>query len=209
MMASLESFIGDRYNREARVVPALLALAPAVLALFVWLPTLREFGPALVTFIGFFGGLIWLSHLARQCGADVEWRIFKNKNSFPTTVLLQHDETDPAPKEFSLKPTQKEAYKKYLSELNPYLTFPADAGEEQRDPSAARGRYEQAIEWLREMTRDSKKFPLVLEENIAYGFSKNLRGMREIALWCAGTGLAGGLFASLYGWSIKSAPPSA
>ena len=42
--------------------------------------------------------------------------------------------------------------------------------------------YEVAISFLREITRDTSKFPLVLAENINYGFRRNLWGLKAYGL---------------------------
>jgi hypothetical protein len=52
------------------------------------------------------------------------------------------------------------------------------AAQEQADPAAADGFYKRSGDWLRENTRNAKKFPLVLNENINYGFHRNLLALR-------------------------------
>jgi len=54
--------------------------------------------------------------------------------------------------------------------------------EEAADPTAADGLYQSAIDWLLEQTRDTRKFSLLLNENIDYGFRRNLLGLKPIAL---------------------------
>ena len=54
--------------------------------------------------------------------------------------------------------------------------------EEAADPTAADGLYQSAIDWLLEQTRDTRKFGMLLNENIDYGFRRNLLGLKPIAL---------------------------
>jgi hypothetical protein len=72
--------------------------------------------------------------------------------------------------------------------------IPPTADQENANPAAADGFYTRGCDWLRENTRDTKKFPLVLSENINYGFHRNLLGLRTpgfflnaliVALCCA------------------------
>jgi hypothetical protein len=60
------------------------------------------------------------------------------------------------------------------------------AESEGSDPDAAEREYDDAIATLRELTRDQKRFPLVFEENVNYGFRRNCLGIRPIALGIAG-----------------------
>ena len=202
-----DAIMGDRYNREARVVPALLSLAPVVISLFIWVPPLRDFVPGLVTFIGFFGGLIWLSYLSRPRAHRAQNLIFGNRARLPTTLMLRHDgaalANNAACAEYALNGKQKDEYKKLFQELNQELTFPSQ-DEERQDPTAADVQYEFATEWLREVTRDAKRFPLVIEENISYGFHLTFFALRDIALRSAAFSFIAGVAATLLASALKS-----
>ena len=170
----IEALIRDRYNREARLAPALLVALPAALVLFSWFPGLRALGPALVALLGFCGGIVWLSHLARDRGKTIEVKLFAEWDGMPSTAMLRHrDQRLPAP----LKARYKACLHKHLSDL----FFPS-ATEEERDPQAADAIYEAAGAWLLTQTRDRKRFGLLFEENVNYGFRRNFRGMRPVAL---------------------------
>ncbi len=56
------------------------------------------------------------------------------------------------------------------------------AAEEEQNQAAADAFYEQAGTWLRENTRDTKKFSILFNENITYGYRRNLLGLKWIAL---------------------------
>ena len=56
------------------------------------------------------------------------------------------------------------------------------AAEEEKDQTAADAFYEQAGTWLRENTRDTKKFSILFGENVTYGYRRNLLGLKWIAL---------------------------
>jgi hypothetical protein len=61
------------------------------------------------------------------------------------------------------------------------LQFP-DATSEASDPTKVAVICESAVKWLREATRDTKKFSLVFAENTNYGFRRNLLGVKPLAL---------------------------
>ena len=71
------------------------------------------------------------------------------------------------------------------------------------DPDAADKVYESCIHFLRERTRDYGQFPLVLDENMNYGFRRNLWGWKPLGI----ASCAIGLLASLgrLGWEIYRA----
>ena len=53
---------------------------------------------------------------------------------------------------------------------------------ERRNQQAADEFYELAGTWLREKTRDTKKFPILFNELVTYGFRRNLLGVKWPAL---------------------------
>jgi hypothetical protein len=171
----IESLIRDRYNREARLAPALLVALPAVLVLFGWFPALRSVGPALVSLLGFCGGVVWLSHLARDRGKTIEPQLFAAWEGMPSTAMLRHRDTRlPAP--------LKARYKACLHRHLPDLIFPS-VEEETQDPITADAIYEAAGAWLLTQTRDRTRFGLLFEENVNFGFRRNFRGMKPVALF--------------------------
>ena len=50
------------------------------------------------------------------------------------------------------------------------------------NPTDADQYYISAINYLREKTRDSEKYPLILKENMNYGFSRNLLAFKSTAI---------------------------
>ena len=74
----------------------------------------------------------------------------------------------------------KERYRTFLAtKLD--VTIPS-AEVEAADQAAADAFYEQGGVWLRQHTRDRNKFPLLFNENVTYGFRRNLLGVKWIAL---------------------------
>ena len=69
--------------------------------------------------------------------------------------------------------TEKQALHKAIKRLNPHLSMPSP-GEEARDLDYRDQRYDRATAWLCNQTRDTEKLPLILAENVSYGFARNL-----------------------------------
>jgi hypothetical protein len=71
--------------------------------------------------------------------------------------------------------------------------------EQAADPDAADECYRAAADWLREQTRDQKKFEMLHGENRAYGFRRNLLGLRPFGLALTGLSLVGDVVALYFG----------
>ncbi len=79
--------------------------------------------------------------------------------------------------------------------------------EEVRDPVGADQHYEAAVSFLREATRDTSKFPLVLAENVNYGFRRNLWGLKPYGLAFAVLATAASWGLSLLSAGLPTAEP--
>ena len=165
----------DRYTILARVLPAAIVVAPAVAAGYAWIPLdLSVFkgalALALLTAIAFA-----LSFVPRDAGKRLEERLVSEWGGLPSTAVLRHCDTT-----FGYE--SKLRFHKRLVELGAVRRMP-NKTEEANDPSAADTIYASACTWLRSKTRDTKKFSLLFDENIRYGFMRNLLG-------CKGCGVA-------------------
>ena len=56
------------------------------------------------------------------------------------------------------------------------------AEDELSDPLRANDFYLSGANWLREHTRDTRKFSILFNDNITYGFRRNLLGLKPVAL---------------------------
>ena len=70
----------------------------------------------------------------------------------------------------------KVRYHAFLSDRIDGWSAPSQVDEAQ-DPVTAELVYDSAVRWLREMTRDRKRYGLVFKENVSYGFRRNLYGL--------------------------------
>jgi hypothetical protein len=129
-----------------------------------------------------------LAQLARDRGKELQASLFAEWGGTPTTVRLRH-------RDLTINPITKARYHNKASSLLG-VPFPSDS-EELEDAKRADDLYEAFGDCLRDHTRDSSQFPLVLEENINFGFRRNMLGLRFIGLLLAVIG-SGVNFALLF-----------
>jgi len=153
------------------VLPAAIVVTPAVAAGYAWIPL--DFSVfkgvvalALLTAIAFA-----LSFVPRDAGKRLEERLVSEWGGLPSTAVLRHRDTT-----FGCE--SKLRFHKRLVELGAVRRMP-DKAEESNDPSASDTVYASACTWLRSKTRDAKKFSLLFDENIRYGFMRNLLGCKS------------------------------
>nr|ART37969.1 F37 [uncultured bacterium] len=172
MEALLKLF--DGYSRKARLYPALLSLAPivwtALLACGVAPGNIAAEG--LIALVVTLGGTYLLANLARSRGKLLEERLKETWGGWPTTLLLRHANT-------SLDPYTKARYHETLTKLTG-LTMPTEAEERARQKDCDH-RYRAATTKLLELRRDAK-YKMLHQENAAYGFRRNLLGLKPVAL---------------------------
>ncbi len=87
--SAVESLLGDRYTREARLAPAFLSLFPVLLVLIISFKGLRDTIPALLSLLCVFGVVRWISHIARGIGDKKEIKLFRDWKGKPTTTMLR------------------------------------------------------------------------------------------------------------------------
>ncbi len=162
----------DRYSLGARVAPAFVSLIPAILAVGATAPetlSLNWSGGATIVSIA---ASFFFAQFGRNFGKIKEPGLWAQWGGAPTTQLLRHRNT-------SINPLSRERYHKRLRQLRPDLPFP-DAEAEAANPEKADTVYAELVRFLIERTRDTKRFPLVMKENINYGFLRNLWGLKPI-----------------------------
>ena len=164
----------DTYSLKARVYPALLALIPPIIIGAVWLSPYATRFKSLGILICTCGGLFVLANISRSLGKKLEQKLLIKWGGWQTTKLLRHRDSQ-------LDLHSKNRYKNTLEAHLENLKFPT-ADEERTNPSEADAIYSTAISYLIEKTRDPKSFSILLNENIHYGFWRNLLGLKPIAL---------------------------
>ncbi len=210
-LAAVESLLGDRYTREARLAPAFLSLLPVLLLLLAWVGDVQKAIPGLLTLVCFFGVMHWIAQITRGIGDAREVALFRRWGGKPTTTALRlHPAAckqcgEPEIGRFLPTPGQREIVEAFYNSRfhdknspGKEEKFPTGRDEEPcilKDKAAAPGEptdaldrlYETYVARLREVTRE---VPLVFEENISYGFQRNLYSLKWWAFGCGVVALA-------------------
>ena len=228
--SAVESLLGDRYTREARLGPAFLSVFPIFLSMMVWFPGLRKAVPALLTLFCVFGVVRWISHIARGIGDRKEKDLFSKWGGKPTTTMLRFTANrvriDEIQGGIEVEHLLREAPP--LERIGSVLTdrrgpsFPTAAEEQQVvheaihkvdiaryssaldeddvKANALDALYESVIAWMRENARTNK---LVFEENVSYGFQRNFYALREFAITCGLLSIVLQIGAALAAWKLR------
>lgn len=162
----------DAYSTRARLFPAVLAGAPALALAAACVTWAHLAVSSVIATIAIAVLLFVLADVARRRGRAIEPMIEDKLGGRPS-ALRHRDQT--------LDTHSKQRYLAFLAEKLG-TTAPA-AEDEAKDPKAAEEFYNRASAWLREHTRDTKKFHILFEENITYGFRRNLYGLKWVGLF--------------------------
>lgn len=162
--------IFDTYGRRARLQPTLYVILPLVVTVFVWIPSVYNIWGIILSFATSWGVLTLMTGWTREKGRALEKKLYVEWGGRPTTIWLrQHDS--------NLDDTTKSRYYSFL-EKN-IEGWVAPTSDEQRfNEVTCDSRYDSAVKWLLEYTRNTGDFPLVFKELVSYGFRRNLRGMK-------------------------------
>jgi len=168
----------DRYQWNARVLPALVTLFPFGLAVLAWVDKPADvFKPLLVAVMGS-GLLVTLANIARDMGNKAEDQLLKDWGSWPTTRLLRHSDS-------TLSVELKARYHAALVKLVPRVAAMPTPADEQADPKEADAIYESCVAYVRAITRDQHSFAILYAENIEYGYRRNMLGLRPLGIGSA------------------------
>lgn len=181
-MTTIFELVKDPYERRARVTPGLLATLPLLV------PLLCVYGakhPALTGVIGLLGGcgaIYALASVARGRGKRLEEILIAKWGGMPTTIALRHNDR-------FLDSVSKQRYHAAIIEKLG-IAMPT-AEEELANPDMADDIYVGATKRIRELTRSNKE--LLLKENIAYGFHRNMLAMKPVGIVSCLLGIVYGL----------------
>ena len=165
-------------------MPVFVVLLPLGMLVSVWLPGARMLPEALAS-LGVPAVLAWLlAQLGRMSSRQPA--LWARWGGSPTTQMLRHRNAD-------ANPELRRHYHARIAALSPSLAMPT-AEDEARDPAHADEVYEAATRLLIARTRDRKRFPLVFNENVYYGYRRNLWAMKPIGVTIALLSLAGCLW---------------
>jgi hypothetical protein len=163
----------DAYTIRARLFPAILGAAPALAALLLLISWKSFELSNVVATLGVLVLIYALSDWARKAGKDIEPRIYREMGGKPSVTMMRRSDT-------AIDQASKDRYRTFLAQK---LNRPEPtAALERKELGDADGFYELAGTWLRENTRDTKKFSILFNELVTYGFRRNLLGVKWPAL---------------------------
>lgn len=181
MMKFIEQ-LKDPYERKARVTPGLLVALPLLVPLVAIYGQKHIVLTGVLAVLGGCGAIFALANIARGRGKALEERLVNSWGGLPTTILLRHRNN------FFDRHTKE----RYHETIRTKLGIPVpNAAEEAAAPEDADQVYIAATRRLRELTRGDTK--LLLKENIAYGFHRNMTAMKSVGVISCLLGIAYGL----------------
>lgn len=163
----------DAYTLRARLFPAIVAAAPALAALAL-LISWKSFGLSnLIATLGILVLLFAIADFSRSRGRAIEGKLYAGHGGMPSITMFRRNDA-------TLDAGSKDRYREFLA--GKLGTAAPTVQEENADQGAADAFYAQCGNWLRQNTRDTKKFPILFSENVTYGFRRNLLGVKMLAL---------------------------
>lgn len=184
----------DEYSRNARLKPAFLVWIPLT---FVAAFFSSEVSAKLSVLFGSLTALglpLLLTHVGRDYGKKKEPRLYALWGGKPSVAMLRHAAR-------LINEHTKARYHAKATLLMPTLGFPTWEDERQ-NPGLADTKYEAFCNFLIQKTRKRDEFPLLFQENVNYGFRRNLWGMKPLALSLAFA--TWGLFGALAIYTIRA-----
>jgi hypothetical protein len=162
----------DAYDRGARLAPAYLVFSPAVVFVVALSLGTSEWWSKVGGVLVACGAPVLAVQWGRSGGRRNQPALFQRWGGPPTTALMRF-RTGGSVQAVSQR---HEAVERATGKKMP------TPDEEAADPATADAAYEAAVTALRELMRDEKEFRLVLRENIAYGFRRNLWGRKSYGI---------------------------
>jgi len=163
----------DPYDRPARLYPSLLVFVPLAVLLVCLYGEENILASSILSILAFCGVAYAFSRFARNAGKRLQEKLLIKWGGSPTVQLLRH-------KNRTIDVHTKEKYHSILSaRLGKQMPTVED---ENNNLASADELYRAAEKWLTTQTRDTKVFPLVFKENVAFGFQRNALGLRWIGI---------------------------
>ncbi|MER9561063.1 hypothetical protein [Mesorhizobium sp. M0571] len=159
----------DAYSLKARFFPALIAIIPALAALAI-LISWSKFGLTnLIATVAIPVLVYAFADTARRLGKRIENRIYAASGGKPSLTMLRYSDD-------SFDAASKAQYRGFLSSK---INQPVPTEQDEKDkPKEVDAFYERCGAWLRENTRSANKFSVLFNENVTYGFRRNLLGLK-------------------------------
>lgn len=192
-MTTVFDLVSDRYERKARATPGLLVALPLLVPLVAVHGPQHPILTGVLGLVGGCGAIFALANVARGRGKKLEEHLIAKWGGMPTTIALRHRDS-------FLDGVSKQRYHAAI-EAKLGIAMPTPE-EEFENPGKADEVYIGATRRLRELTRSDKQ--LLLKENIAYGFHRNMLAMKAAGILSCLLGL---VYALLIANVLHVSPP--
>lgn len=159
----------DGYTIRARIIPALIAGLPSLALPFVIVPWHRLGLSSVIVTTMSFVLLYAFADVARRGGYRVERKLRTR-----STPELWHRKNSELPSGL------KNQFRTFVG-AQIKQRVPTEE-EETSEPEQVNDFYTSANSWLRDETRDKKKFNILYDELLTYGFRRNLLGVKYLSL---------------------------
>lgn len=169
----------DAYDLRARIAPIVLISAPVIVHAASVGVISGSWSEASVIGLCAVALLTLMAQFGRDLGKRLEPRLFEKWGGAPTTQLLRRRDT-------RIDDATKQRIYAFLEAKVSGLSFPT-RDEELSDPDTADTKYFTAVHWLRSKTADKAKFARLRDENISYGFRRNLFGLKWVGIAISGS----------------------
>lgn len=180
----------DTYAIKARLFPALIVVLPALVLLLLSGEWNDPGLPELLFTVGIGVLFFAIADLARRAGRSVQTKLFQEIGGRPVNNELSHFDN-------TIEASTKDRYRSFLAQR---IGKPAPTAEEERaDPKSARDFYSDCFTFLRNSTYDTDRFRVLFNENITYGFRRNLYGLKKYGILLNLVALGGAIFIHYYG----------
>jgi hypothetical protein len=163
------------YTRRARLLPAALVGLPLALTAVALFPSQPSWWKGIVGLLSSGAVIAFVTQIARTQGARNEQALFERWGGPPTTQLLRYAAARSKVQVAEFHRSVSRATDRQLP----------DEASELSDPGAADEQYSVAVRKLRRLTDDRQKFALVFEENVTYGYRRNLYGLKRFGIGSA------------------------
>jgi len=162
------------YNLKARTYPLIIAIIPIVVVGIIYSINLQNIYQLLIS-LGITASLFFLmSQIGRDNGKKLEAKMWEKWSGTPTTQILR----------YSNDSIDKHTKKRYHTFLKDKTKIGEKLNEEfeAENKKEADNIYTSWSKFLISKTRDTTKFNLLFQENINYGFRRNLLGLKPFAI---------------------------
>ncbi|MRT12972.1 hypothetical protein GJV07_11790 [Enterobacteriaceae bacterium RIT711] len=181
-MTKIFALFKDPYERQARLIPGLLLALPLLIPLISVYGAKNPILTAVVGVLSSCGAIYGLANISRGMGKRLEERLIEKWSGMPTTIILRH-------RDKYLDVVTKQRYHDAITKKLG-IAMPSQKDEED-NPASADDIYKGATRRLRELTRKNKG--LLFKDNIAYGFHRNMAGVKVIGILSSLLGVMYGL----------------